>query len=1207
MCLRILVGLTINEVQLGGANADEHGSYILGDDALAVLRDLKRWLKLYDEKTNRLDVARCLAEANLVRGDLLPIIATWKEDGMNEKSKSRIALACLELLVPLTWPLEQEEMTANHHRHTPYILQAQVKYKAAVLHWETTFVLRQAIRLALPALAMKREERTVRDEGIIKLMLYFIRNIAGIRQVPNLPSQGLDNEVSRSTTIEAFRRQDIFTLLLTICSNIGEDFNLEDVVVLETLFNLIKGVSVEKLWMTEVGKKESNISDLKTVLDIEANMHREAKKNAPSRHGRFGTMIWVQQDTSSMKAISGQNNLKDDQTAMFNIDNTKKWNKPLQRRKDLDHSNHDFDREEPLTNAASDMLRNFVEEFLDSGFNPLITHLRKAIEREAERLLPVNYRQFFYIVAWFLKAERIRREQKQKDMKSIKVVPATDPESYALVAAVLNQETFIVLNRYMQMSFDDRAWQDLSSCMRCLTEILLTVQDMSQSTLEEDQEIAENIQNRIFYEESTHDRIISLLKGYKDQGLGYLDACTELAHVFLRLLERYSKENIDLQIRSKRKARRQLKEARQKIQSDQPEAEEDEGEESEHEDVVDVVQVSKERKFDFKRFAVKFVSQASVDTYISLLKFHNDLSCEQLKRVHRFLHRVAFKQEQAILLFRVDIVALLYKLIEGPDGLPKKHKMQNEWAEFTRHLFRKLFKKIDERPELLVEMLFSKVNSTLYYLEHGHDKTVSTIRAPAEIEVKDSATRDRLEQIGIVVTVLVGDDKKALVDWVKTNIGRSLDKRKVPESTLEDRETPGSADEPMQQTTGEAQQVVSMSVLQPISLTVSPSSEDIRFAMFKNARLRLLMQLVGMRQKKDDAFNTMDAIWIIPSEVLTTDLQSSYTAIEQYSFIPWKSNNDDSVPEDMLRRARKPTSGDMLDHENGDDVTEARRNNFIDDSEGDDNPLPEEEEFLFPDNPRKHRDALEMLRDKRKTKKRKRGVDDTAEEDSEDEAACEERRRRRKEAADARRRKFKSEAYIRDSDDETDEESDRLFFAKEAEIRRKQNEKVKLQLAIGGSAAEDMDLNAVERTRKTIERLRGQSEEEEGAIDIDDIETTSKSSQLPQIGHKGSSVVETDREGETPPSSPPEHSFNEDDRIIHDASRYRNPLKELDQSRTARIKNKDGKIVEKASKLKGHSSSEAAIDSDMEDDMHTKMLSGRRNRGGFVIDDDDEE
>jgi len=41
---------------LGGASVEETGKYALGDDALACLKDLRRWLKLYDEKLNRYDV-----------------------------------------------------------------------------------------------------------------------------------------------------------------------------------------------------------------------------------------------------------------------------------------------------------------------------------------------------------------------------------------------------------------------------------------------------------------------------------------------------------------------------------------------------------------------------------------------------------------------------------------------------------------------------------------------------------------------------------------------------------------------------------------------------------------------------------------------------------------------------------------------------------------------------------------------------------------------------------------------------------------------------------------------------------------------------------------------------------------------------------------------------------------------------------------------
>lgn len=37
-------------------STEDGGKYVLGDEALAVLKDLRRWLKLYDEKLNRYDV-----------------------------------------------------------------------------------------------------------------------------------------------------------------------------------------------------------------------------------------------------------------------------------------------------------------------------------------------------------------------------------------------------------------------------------------------------------------------------------------------------------------------------------------------------------------------------------------------------------------------------------------------------------------------------------------------------------------------------------------------------------------------------------------------------------------------------------------------------------------------------------------------------------------------------------------------------------------------------------------------------------------------------------------------------------------------------------------------------------------------------------------------------------------------------------------------
>lgn len=1052
-------------------------------------------------------------------------------------------------------------MTANHHRHTPYLQQAQVLYKAGLLGCDTSSILRQVVRIGLPSIAVARDERTSRDEGILKLMLYFFRNLAVIQQLPNLPSQGLDSEVSRSATIEAFRDQDVFALLLTICSNMGEDFNLQDVIMLDIIFNLIKGVDPKRLWMTEQERKGRGITELGAALALEDSQTRDAKRHQWSRHGRFGTMIWVKREDQKMSAVSGQDNLKNDQQAFFNMDKSKKWNKPQQKRKDIEHTIHDFDHTTRLTDSAAEKLRNFVEEFLDSGFNPFFTHLRKAIEREAERLTDVNYRQFFYSVAWFLDAERSRRERQKKETKPDKVRTDFEDESYSLVAAVLNQETFIMLNRFMQLSLDNKEAQDLNASMRCFTQILLTVQEMAQSPIEEDLEIADNIQNRIFYEETTHDRIVRILREYKDQGFGYLDACTELSHVFLRMLERYSKENVDLQIRSRRRAKKKHKEVQR--QAAEPGAGPGaEDEESENEDIADVVQVAKERKFDFHRFAAKFSTQASVNTFVALAAFYKDLSTEQLKRVHRFFYRVVFKQDLGLLLYRVDIIALFYKIMSGPDGLETKHPMFKEWSEFTKQLFRKMLKKIDQRPELIVEMLFSKVSSTLHYLEYGQEKqTISATRPPAELEIRPAQGRDVTEQIGIVVTVLLKDGKDGLIQWAKHVLGKAHDERYAWEAEAEARKT-ASTEVAEEQPELPSEEV---NVGQPPTITVRAASEDIKTAMFKNGRLRLLLTLIGFERLGDE--DVLGTAWIIPSSVNSHDLAESKEAIEYYEKTPWQAEDAHQDAEDMIRRKNKASKHDQDDED-------APRDAFIDDSEGD-------EEFLFPDNPRKKR-SKDILKELRARRKRKRGSDDDNDDiDELDEEAAARRRAAREAAARERRHKIKSEAYIRDSDDESDVERDRLFFEREEELRKK--------------TAEDHVRKQAAYVNEQSTKAKGKGKGTKLTLP-QTLETTQESDDDILMGGMG------DEPNETASSQPQRRSDTEAE------SDEETPLSSQSSATV-----KDGVLQEisqprATSRVASEKAGGGGLDdeSDGDEDI-VAVVRQQRIRGGFIIDSDDDE
>ncbi|KAK0663844.1 Topoisomerase 1-associated factor 1 [Lasiodiplodia hormozganensis] len=565
---------------------------------------------------------------------------------------------------------------------------------------------------------------------------------------------------------------------------------------------------------------------------------------------------------------------------------------------------------------------------------------------------------------------------------------------------------------------------------------------MSESALEDDQEIAENIQNRIFYEETTHDRMVTLLRSYKDQGLGYLDACTELAHVFIRMLERYSKQNVDLQVRSRRRARKKAKAVAQ-ANGDGEIEDQGDGED----DVVAAHRATSERKFDFARFQARFTTQGCIDTFVAFTRYYNDLNVEQLKRAHRFFYRVAFKLEMGIMLYRVDIISLFNKMIKGPEGLDKSLPIFKEWEELVKQIFRRCVKKVQERPELVVEMLFSKIPATTYYLEHGHDKEVTTRipRPPAELEVKGDL--DKKGQIGVAVSLLINQNKSDHLAWAKKTLSSAAEERSAWEQEQAARKasTESSGDQ------------VAPSIEEDTapSITVKPDNEERRIALFKDNKLRLLLKTIGfMRLGLDE---DQDANWIIPPSLSSDELRESEQAIQQTEWEP-PSFGEDKSAEDMIRtkRQRVALRGDTDDEDDGPDA------------------LDDEELFPAGGPTARRSDALEELKKKRTRRKR------TASEEPDDEEKERKREARRQKELE-KRRKIKSALFVHSSDEDTDEEADREFFAAEEERRKKTAGKITRALIsaqIQDTASKKRKSTAA--SKKSRKKRKGSESDSEG-------------------------------------------------------------------------------------------------------------------------------
>ena len=988
---------------------------------------------MYDDKTNRHDVKRCLAEANIVKGDLVEILAQWPDTDQQSSSilRTKIAVQCLDLLKELTWPiaLEEDKATVNHHRHLPFLQLAQVGYKRAILHHDTAQILRSVIRIIIPIISTPKEDKVTRDWQVLNVALYFFRNIAIIAQPQNLPSQGDENDVSRSSTINTFHDQHVLQLLLTIASSIAEEYPQQDVVIMELLFQLLKGIDPADLFKQRKEVDSDRAKVFRGLMNKEKALMASYQKNAPSRHHRFGTMVWVKRPDQKVTTLSGQKVIFDESRTMDAMDKSKAWDRPKPRPKKaevIDETN-DFAATVHIDEHTRTILTSFVQDFLDSSFNPLFNSLRRAISSEAERAKPYNSRQYYYLMGWFLQAERARQEAIKKNRSLSNNPPdaaaAAEDSPFAYIAAVMTQENFVLLNRKMQQSLDDKDWSDLHACMHAFTEILHTVAAMSDSSSEDDQEIAENIQSRIFYEETTHDLVIAILKNYKEQGFAYLDSCTELAHVFVRMLERYSKQNVDLHIRGKRRARRKRKDAAQARGDD------DNGENSGAEDEVEAHRTVSERKFDFTRYSVKFMTEPCINTFVRFTQYFADLNEDQLKRAHRFFYRCAFKMERAIYLFRVDILHLFHRMIKGPDGLRRDTPLFKDWEELVKQVFRRCIKKVDERRELMVEMLFTKMPATIYYLENGHDFIPErrNPRPPAELTIKPGLTKD--EGLGVALSVLINQGKLDDIAWIK----RTLEDAATERLAWEDQQaaqasieasaarSPDTADMlPDREQSPPAQASPVRDVAQVPSIVVKPETGERKAALFKDKYLRLFLTL--LRFKRLGANDDPEAAWTIPSILNSNDLHEMHEVIRKFEFdLP--TFEEGTTAESLLRN--KSASGLHMRADRGSASRDASRANSVGAESDDDgvglSDIDELDERYAPCGPTASRSSGQPRKTAVKRRLR-RAVDEI--DDEERERKAEEKRKKDLEK-DA---KIKSTLRVTDSDNEDDETRDAEFF-----------------------------------------------------------------------------------------------------------------------------------------------------------------------------------
>ncbi|TBU40199.1 timeless-domain-containing protein [Dichomitus squalens] len=918
---------------LGGYEA---GQYRLGDECYGCLKDLKKYWRKDDTDDDR-TVARIFWATRVLPNDLIPILLETAGKGHVEDKR---AIACADLITAMTWPIdlaeELKELDETYDKGADYtqLLLSHLHYKAALLR---PGVLQALFAITLPCLARDAKERTERDVQIVNVVLYLVRNLAFIKDLPANTHASADHAelaALQSRLVKGLADAHFTDLLLTIAANAAEDplFNQWNTLMLEILYLLFRGVKPADLAGDQAKQSSRTLAGL---LAAEDQRRREFARKANTRHSRFGTTISVTvnpKKTASAPPDAGadtqagpssrsyvlhrQAALTTDSGAALDMARAKKHKAPKGKKVD------ELGRDDNLSLDARMVLQNFARSFVESCFNPLLSSLLKDIKAERAKVTEKDNLRLLFATKWFLEFFLCTR--------------ACQPEGarwkFGLVAEVTERGWIVWVLRRMREAQEEKPklWTELQAGVECLTQFVLALDTMASepppppkhnpsdaeaAEAEDEADVADAarlLQQQIVYNGEVLDIALESVRTYKEgtQSLAYLDAAVGLAYALLRMLERWSRRKGTGEVYVRKRARPKKRRGGQGgvpegegVPDVEDEPEEEKGEEEE----------INETMFTFDQFEQRFAHPEITRTLLAYLARYKDFTQpEQMKRVVNLMHRQAVRQKAEGLYFMVSTLHLFKQIMAEERSLPREQPYKDLVA-LINFILRRFFKAAEEDSFLLVEAFFPK--------NRGHWKQFSSkeldvigprpegvpfdTRFPQDLYVKKGYSPS--EQMGIAMAALTENGQMVLIEWTKQILTlciahrqRIIDSVDGSSSKTIDLSNMDSEDE-------DAMDAVlglrgpSAEALAKINDYLIPYvSDEEADAANKNPHLKLLFRLCNFKIMDEDAD---ELEWYIPSVILPKELQRCLNTINQYLETPIDLQG--KKPAELLKKKRR--------------------------------------------------------------------------------------------------------------------------------------------------------------------------------------------------------------------------------------------------------------------------------------------------------------
>ncbi|KAL5039747.1 hypothetical protein BDV3_003170 [Batrachochytrium dendrobatidis] len=654
---------------LGGYETVEKGVepvYVPGDDSIACLRDLKRFLRTAEQTKDR-HVHNLLRKWNVLQNDLLPLLIT----SVRSNNLKVAALVC-ELLVPLTWPYDQN---------------GQSKYQDEIKEYQEAFLKDNVISSVLTVLihlfSIPYKQRAENDHTRLRLFFSLFRNLIAANDVQVAVTASAESHwrsVHQERLIIQLEKDGIIDLLLSICGSLSsEEFEGWNVLILEIIYMIFHRRDISELFI-EKPKGEQ----LATLLKKEQSLKTACSNPKHSRHSRFGGTLTVSLPNGSRintRDITTKDVLKD--IAITDI--------PRGKTRNLAAIDSKISIESPTVRK---LFGKIASTFVSDAFNDLAISLKRDFDREKTSLKDSDNMHYLWLCQFAFSFRR---------MSCI----GSTPIGVDSILGVFNVPNLAFTIRRLTASRDEKNPLETTQCLRFLDELLLVVEELSQSSNDELCDLSTQLISALYYEHGNALLLRSLCKEFKQHTKSYLEALVACIDTLINVTKRNTAKRGFLITRKKVK----------KLQNDAQNTEdqdimynESDTEESRHQEQYT------ENAFDFKSYVAGFASESTVVTYCKLLKYYPDLSPTIATKILSMFKRLFCEQKYHEPFFKLSVLALLYHVSTKNVGSTAA-LLGKEFEEFTKLVSKALITKIsrnkDRGPLEMINILFSSTSGNV--------------------------------------------------------------------------------------------------------------------------------------------------------------------------------------------------------------------------------------------------------------------------------------------------------------------------------------------------------------------------------------------------------------------------------------------------------------------------------------------------------------